>query len=195
MNLDIFRHFDALYPVSNNCKYHLQQRFTVNFLTKGDCLLRAGTVCTNLSFVQNGLLMGYVPQKRDKICCRFASSGDICIVPHSYFLQQPSQETIRAVEDSVVYSLARNDVESVYQQFPEFRVLTGLYFSKAHIEAEDCLFIMRSLKPLERYEWLITHFEKYGDRISGKSWASFLGVRPETLSKYKHQNKKPDSDL
>lgn len=187
--IDLFKGFDEISPLSDSCRLALLDKFRERRILKRQAFLKAGHICRDLSFVESGLLRRYVVRNDKEISCDFASAGHLCIDPNSFFLQKPSVQVIRAINDSVLYMLDRTDYINICEAFPEFRILVDLYIRKNYLFGESLLLIFRTMRAEERYEWMLQHYPLSGSDLASMYFASFLGLTPSTVSRIKRGRK------
>ncbi len=185
MIIELFHLFDKVYLLSDNCKYRLKCRFKEHILLTGERILKPGNICNDLAFVHTGMLRGYVRHNGKEITTRFGVPGDLCFDPKSYFFQTASPESIRAVRESLVYSLTRADVETIYQEFPEFRNLTDIYFRLGYVMAEEWLYAFRAGKPRERFDWANQRFPHLLNDAGNLLSSTYFGFAADTISRFK----------
>jgi len=103
-------------------------------LKKGEYLLCEGDVCKYESFVIKGCLKSYYTD----------DSGSEHIVDflveewwaddlYSFFTQTESKSNIRALENTEVLQISKDDLETLYQRIPKVERLFRLIFQRAYI--------------------------------------------------------------
>lgn len=120
----------------------------------------------------------------------FMKEMDVVISVKSFYEQQPSVESIQALEDSTVAYIDYNELQFIYHNFLEFNFIGRVLTEKYYTQSEERLFSMRKQKGIERYKYLMDHHSELVLRVSSKHLASYLGVSIETLSRLKSQSRK-----
>ena len=108
--------------------------------------------------------------------------GDVIISIESFFQQEKSYESIQALEDCTLFYIQYEELNYIYQNFPEFnfigRVLTEKYYQLWAMQ----LHAIRMKQAPERYEWLIENHSELILRVPAKYLASYLGITEVMLS-------------
>jgi len=69
--------------------------------------------------------------------------GDFMISVESFFNQKESYESIQALEDCEVYSASYNDVQNLYNKFPEYNFVGRVLTEKYYVLSEQRLYSLR----------------------------------------------------
>ena len=174
-------------PLSPALSDHLQSIIREKQVKKRDFLLRAGHVCRHLSYVKMGLLRCFYYRRDHEICSWFVQEGEVSISSESFFKQQVSYESIQALEDCVLYCIEYNELEYVYNKFPEFNKVIRLLLEKFCMLGVHQLYGMRSQPASQRYGWLLQYYPHFILRVPAKYLASWLGISEVMLSRIKSQ--------
>ena len=151
---------------------------------KGDLILKEGQVCTNIYFLESGLIRifqvvsenGNVKEKISWI----QNEGEIFISVYSFFNQTPSLEYIEALEDCVVWYITFEELEKACELYPEFdrhcSVIKSQYYSlgQERIQAMQKPSKERYTFFLEKQPWLLS-------RASIEHVASYMGFSVSTF--------------
>ena len=80
---------------------------------KGDYILREGEVCTNIYWVVKGLVRQYYIKNGKELTEYMAAENTIFMSIESLFKEQPSHQTIHALEPTIVFALPKDKLERV----------------------------------------------------------------------------------
>lgn len=157
-------------------------------LKKKDLLLHQGAVCSFIGFVENGVLRSYIEKEGDDYNSDFYFEGSIVTSYRSFLTEEKSVGSIQALENSVVYCLPKVNYDQLLQESNEWYKL-GKYIA-------DTLFIKKCKKEtsllmddaLSRYKLLLQTYPKIEQHVSQYHIASYLGIKPESLSRLKSLN-------
>jgi CRP-like cAMP-binding protein len=156
------------------------------FLANGDFLLREGDVCKYESFVVNGCLKTYYLDENG-----FEHIIDFSIEEwwaddlYSLLTQTASKSNIKAIEDTDILQISKNDLELLYQKIPKFERFFRILFQNAYIAQRDQINLALSASAEERYLLFIKKKPYAEKRFSQKDIASYLGITPQFLSTMK----------
>jgi len=185
----LLQYLHNIYPLSEGLKEHLLRIVKSKKIKKRDFLLKAGRKCEHIYFIEEGLLRCFYITNKNEVSSWFMKEGDLAISIKSFFEQQPSYESIQALEDCYLYFISYKELQWIYHHFPEFnfvgRVLTERYYNLC----DQRLYAIRMHSAPERYEYLVQNFPDLIKRIPGTHIASYLGITFETLSRIKAKRK------
>lgn len=155
----------------------------VRILKKKTLLLEPNNRIHSIYFVNQGLLRGFIYQKRKDITTWFSMEGDIATSVSSLITGNPSLEGIEALEDCELGEITYRDLNELYEKFPNFnklgRILTEVYY----IELEERAIHFQFKTAKERYDYFLSKYSHAFHRIPLTHIASFLGITKETLSR------------
>lgn len=155
---------------------------------KGEYFLRQGESCKT---------MGYVTSGSFRYCCT-NSKGECPIVGYTFEdsfvgnyaafqLQDRSNVDIQALCDSEVYIVTYPQLTSFYDSTAENQKL-GKHIAETLLwEVYDRMISMYSQTPEERYMEILQRCPQLLNLITLKELASYLLVRPETLSRIRRK--------
>jgi CRP-like cAMP-binding protein len=159
-------------------------------LTKKEYLLQAGEVSNHIYFIKSGLVRAFYLKKNKEVSTWFMKEGDVIFSVESFYSQTPSYYSIHCLEDSTVYYMTYEQLQSIYTNFIEFNVVRAVLTEKYYIKSVQRERAMRMHKALERFQFLIDNDIDLVRRVPKKYLASYLGVTVETLSRRRGKGKK-----
>lgn len=170
-------------PLSKKLEDTLINNFHDQKIKERKILLHEGDVCKKLWFLADGLLRSYHNIGNKEITSRIMFKNHIVISPGSFFTQTPATESIEALADCTVITLAFSDLQNIYTKFPEFnyhtRIITEQYFYKQ----EQRLYMLRKKDAAAKYKYFLENYSNFLKEIPQKYIASYLNIAPETLSR------------
>ncbi len=153
------------------------------FLASGEFLLREGQVCRCQSFVIKGCLKTYYLDENglDHII-DFSVEEWWAEDLYSLLTQTASTTNIKAIEDTVLIQINKNNLELLLEKIPKFERFFRLLFQNAYISQKEQINGMLSLTAEERYMAFLKKKPYAAKRFPQKDIASYLGVTPQFLS-------------
>lgn len=148
-------------------------------------LLKAGHICRNIYFIDQGLLRCFYMQNGQEVCSWFMKEGDVIISVESFFDQRESYESIQALEDTALRYISFTELQHVYRNFPEFNYIGRELVQRYYKLSEQRLHSLRMLRAAERYEILRNFHPELVLRVEQKYLASYLGITEQYLSMLK----------
>jgi CRP/FNR family transcriptional regulator, anaerobic regulatory protein len=184
----LLHYLNTIHPLSPELEEHLCGILRRKDAAKKELLLRAGHVCRNLWFVEQGLVRCYYIRNGQQVCSWFMKEGDVIASVESFFQQTPSYEYIEALEDCVLYYVEHEALEAAYHRFPDLNFVGRVLVQKYYVLSEQRLYAMRLMRAQERYDYLLTHHDDLIQRVSDKHMASYLGISDVHYSNIKNSS-------
>ncbi len=187
--------YKSIYPAFSEEGWHLtEQLAAIRTLKKGEILLKQGAVCTNVSFIVEGLVRMYIEHDdKEKTLCFF---NELTYVSDysSFLTRQPSKMYIQALEPTTVIETSYDNLQRLYREVPEANLLGRIMCEQLFIQTNDVHvhelkenFEQRYLTLVEKYPWIISRVPQY-------MIASFMGITPEALSRIKARIARPSKN-
>ncbi len=192
-------------PLSEACKTALLERTEVQTIAANTVLLCPGQTSDKIYFIESGVARVYYYADADadadadkSITSWFAQAGGLLSSIESFFSQGSADEYIETLEKCRCRILTYKALEQLYVEFPELNIV----FRKQN-EFYLCVYerrnkLMRTQNLIERYEYFMELYPNLPNHVKCKYIASYLGMKPETLSRTKraiyeleHTGKKP----
>lgn len=157
-------------------------------LARKEYLLKTGQVCTCIGFVEEGVLRSFREQDGEEFISDFYIPGSFVTSYRSFLRKEPSVGAIQALEDAKISCLSFSDFELLTKESPLWYKL-GKYIA-------DTLFVKKCIKEtsllmntaLERYRLLLRTYPQIEQHVTQYHIASYLGIKPESLSRIKSLN-------
>ena len=172
-----------LHPVSSEAQNYLRDHVRLCEVPKRKLLLKEGTICEHIYFVNKGALRGFTREGPKDITTWIVAENEIVSSILSLDHQQKARENIQALEKCELLSLPLAELEAWYEKFPETNILARKILQRYYADAENRAFIARLTKAENKYRHFLTHHQVLANRIPLKYIASYLGVTLETLSR------------
>lgn len=175
--------FEKIHPLPDEFREDLQLHAVEKTLPRKTLLLKQGKTCKDIHFIVKGLARAFYFRNDTDVTSWIMRENDLVMSVNSFFRQQPSHENIELLEDSILISLSRDHLLSLYQKYPQFNYVTRVIMEHYYILSEDRTYAMRMNTARERYEQLLHDDPKLFQRVPLKHIASYLGMKAETLSR------------
>ncbi|TAE59092.1 MAG: Crp/Fnr family transcriptional regulator [Bacteroidetes bacterium] len=168
--------------------------FTIRHLKKGENLLIPGEICRHLFFIRSGCIRYYYTSDNgEEHTGQFFFENGWYTDFESYLTGKPGTQTIEAIEASVIMQLAKTDIDRLYDENPLFERFGRLMIEQGFlaVKRRNASFLNES--PEERYLELMRTRPKVVERVALHHIASYLGIKPESLSRIRKRLQMQDS--
>jgi CRP-like cAMP-binding protein len=173
----------SIIPLSEEIKSRLDSILKEKTFSKKEFLLREGQVSNHVYFIEKGLVRIYYVRDDLEICSGLLLEGRVMISVESFFNRQKSYEYIQAIEETSVYYISFDELESLYRDFVEFNIVGRKLITEYYLKSEARNYLLRRQTAEEKFLSFQRLFGADTVRIPRKDIASYLGINLETLSR------------
>ena len=153
------------------------------FIKKGDCFLAEGQVCKYVGFIVQGLMRYYINHDGEDKTYAFAQENNYVCDNESFIPQTPSIKIIQALEDCIILQISYEDLQIFYKTIRQGERFGRLVTEQVFIQILQDLHSFYTDTPEYRYEKFIKRHPDLQQRISQYHIASYMGVKPQSLSR------------
>ncbi|MEO6610782.1 MAG: Crp/Fnr family transcriptional regulator [Chitinophagaceae bacterium] len=158
----------------------------VRKFAKKEILTKEGEVEDYFNFITKGLLRKYYKKGNHQINTQISMEGHLIVSQESFHSRQPSEYFIETIEPSTVVSISYNDLEKVYSSSHRMEHLARLLITYAMVIKDRWQMQLVKMTPRERFLNFVTKNPELMQRVPQKFLASYLNIKPETFSRFKH---------
>lgn len=150
---------------------------------KNEVFIAEGEICHVVGLIEQGLMVCVYNKDGEEVIDEFGFENGFITNYYSFLTQTPSLKEIRALEDSTIYVISRQSLEELGNQHPFIERMSRIMNEKLFLRAHERIksFLLESAQ--ERYEKLIAQRYDLTTRIPQYMIASYLHVKPETISR------------
>ena len=149
---------------------------------KGTALLEAGQKSKNSYFVLKGCIRTYYIIDGEEKTTGFYTEMDV-LTPHCVLHQTPSEYYISCVEDSIL-TISNADMEvEINSKFPKFEIMCRKLSEELLAKKQMDFDAFKTSSPEQRYLSLLQSRPDLTQRVPQHQLASFLGIKPQSLSR------------
>lgn len=179
----LYAQLRALMPLTEADFAALQAVMQPQDLAKKELLLREGNVCRAAAYIETGALRYFYTVQGEERTGQFFFEGEWYADYDSFLDQSPSAQSIQALEPTRVWLLPRPALYRLYDERPVFERFGRLMAEQAYRGSKSRSAALLSQSPAERYAQLVRARPGVVQRVSQRLIASYLGVKPESLSR------------
>jgi CRP/FNR family transcriptional regulator, anaerobic regulatory protein len=119
---------------------------------KNEIILKQGSICKNLYFIEKGLTRGYrIDDDGKDITNWFAPEDTLATSVYSFISQKPSFENIIALEDCTMLVISRKSLYELYDLFPEMNEMGRELIEIYYLELEERVNALQFQTANQRY--------------------------------------------
>ncbi|SHH65077.1 cAMP-binding domain of CRP or a regulatory subunit of cAMP-dependent protein kinases [Chryseobacterium oranimense] len=157
--------------------------FKEKSVKKGDFFLAEGQVCKQVGFIVRGLMRYYINHDGEDKTYAFAQENNFICNNESFIPQTPSTKIIQALEDCEILQISYDDLQIFYKSIRQGERFGRLVIEQVFIQTLQDLSSFYTDTPEYRYEKFIKKHPDLQQRISQYHIASYVGVKPQSLSR------------
>ena len=153
--------------------------------TKGDFYLQENHFSNRISFIDQGLFRLFYQVDSEEKIMLFFHEHQFMTDYFGFLTKTPSIRPIQALEDSTVYSIERNDLNTLYERSKTWEHVGRILAESAYVTS-----VLRANRLLHddfdtRFKTFLEESPSLLQRVPQYMIASFLNMTPETLSRVK----------
>jgi CRP-like cAMP-binding protein len=153
---------------------------------KREFVTKAGEVENHFNFIVKGLVRKYYKKNSHEINTQISMEGHIILSQESFHGRIPSEYYIETIEPSVLISIHHDDLENVYRVSRKMERLGRLVITHTMTLKDRWQMQMVKMTPRERFLNFVMKNPDLMQRVPQKYLASYLNIKPETFSRFKH---------
>ena len=151
--------------------------------SKGETMFPSGKPFTNLWFVEEGLIRSFRIINGEDYTFFFFTKKEFAVDYQSYLLGNESPLIFEALADTEYVEFSKESMYKLYETIPLLEKVGRLMAEQAYLSATERLKQFQA-EPLQvRYQKLLDRDPKLFQQIPQYHIASYLGVKPQSLSR------------
>ena len=153
---------------------------------KKSIITTAGEVENYINFIDSGLVRKYYKKANDEVNTQISNEGHIIHSQESFHSRTPSEFSIETIEPTELSSITYECLEKMYSSSEKMQRLGRLVITATMVLKDKWLSQLVKLSPRERFISFVTKHPELMQRVPQKYLASYLNIKPETFSRFKH---------
>ena len=150
---------------------------------------RAGEIENYINFIELGLVRKYYKKEKEEINTQISNEGHIIHAQESFHSRTPSEYFVETIEPTELSSITYEGLEKMYSSSEKMQRLGRLVVTATMVLKDKRQSQMVKLTPRERFIRFVTKHPELMQRVPQKYLASYLHIKPETFSRFKHMVK------
>jgi CRP/FNR family transcriptional regulator, anaerobic regulatory protein len=183
MTQQIIKSIKSIIPINAAEEAAFTQILAVKQFKKKAFLLQEGKICNKISFINSGAMRVFYNVEGVENTIQFFFADSWYTDYESFLTGQPALENMQALEPCEVVQFAKTDLYKLYTEHPIFERLGRIQAENAFMSLSKLNKMLTNEEPQERYLNLLKQRPELVDKIPQHYIASYLGIKPESLSR------------
>ena len=160
-----------------------RQAFKPYAVKKNDFFLQSTEINRRLGFLCKGLVRYFVFKNDEESTLEFTKEGEFIADYGSFLSKEPSLQNIQALEDCELLVIEYEELQKLYKVSKNANLLGRVIIEHRFIIMVNQLLTVHRYTPEDRYRYFLEHYKDLVQRIPQYIIASFVGVKPQSLSR------------
>ncbi len=182
VNSDLISYLSRYMPITDELADVLTRSSFVRTYPKGAVLLREGDLATKGYFILKGCIRSYILKNGEDKTIEFFIEEE-SVLPIGLGKDVPSSHFLECLEDTVAVVSSPEQEARALAEFPQLKAVCLAMSEIMAEKLQENLARYRTSTPEERYRDLMERRPDLLQRIPQYQIASYLGVKPESLSR------------
>lgn len=165
---------------------HLLPVCKVRRFAKKDIVTRTGEIENHFNFIVKGLARKFYQKSHHEINVQISMEGHMMLSQESFHSRLPSEYTIEAIEPTTLVSISYDDAEKMFASCQRMEHLGRIIVTYSMVIKDKWQMQLIKMTPRERFVSFVTKNPGLMQRVPQKFLASYLNIKPETFSRFKH---------
>jgi len=153
---------------------------------KKEIVTKAGEIENYFNYISSGLVRKYYKKGENEINTQISMEGHLILSQESFHSRRTSEYIVETIEPSTLLSISHDDLEAVYSKSWRMEHLARLLITFAMVIKDNWQMQLVKMTPRERFLNFVTKNPELMQRVPQKYLASYLNIKPETFSRFKH---------
>jgi len=164
----------------------IQPVLKVRKFRKKEYLVKQGEIEHYFNFISKGIIRKYYKTSKVENNVQISTEGQVILGQQSFLSREPSEYYVEAIEPATVISIRHDKLEELYAQSKRMERLGRLVITHMMIVSDTWQMQMIKMTPRERFIAFVNKNPELMRRVPQKYLASYLNIKPETFSRFKH---------
>jgi CRP-like cAMP-binding protein len=183
MHNKFVNYFSKISPLTVLESNAIADNMCIKTFKKGDFLLKEGRLSVDTYFIMEGCVREYILLEGEEKTTNFYTEEQWIISLNNFNSQLPSETNLICVEDTTVSVGNEEQAQKMFKTFPRFETIARAIMETDFTEQKKQLTSYLTDSPEQRYLKLLKSRPDIFQRVPQYHIASYIGVKPESLSR------------
>jgi CRP-like cAMP-binding protein len=156
-------------------------------LTKGEFFLESGKINKHIGFLNKGLVRYFVYKDEEESTFEFTKEGEFIADYQSFNNKNESVQNIQTIEDCEILIINYENVQNIFNSTKKGNLIGRRIIEHRFDIMVNQLLAIYMQNHEDRYQSFIKHYSDLSQRIPQYLIASYVGVKPESLSRIRRR--------
>lgn len=187
---DLIEEIQKKISVSSSERKILESSFKNLSTKKNEYLVKLGAKTQHLYFISSGYVRCfYVDEEGNEITTDILNPKNFVTSFESFMKKEVSNMSLQCITPCELLSISKQDHENLYFKVRQWSWFCQGIYEKSIMKMQNRINILQSLSASERYSTLLKHQRDIALNASVKHLASYLGIKPQSLSRIRKEIK------
>lgn len=175
--------FNQIVPLDKEEELLIKESFKPRTLARGDYFLKAGEINKQIGFIRSGLVRYFVYKNEEEATFIFSKENEFIADYQSFNQNIPTIQNIQAIEDCELLVINYSDVQHIFNNTKHGNLLGRIIIEHRFDVMVSQLLSIYLQNQEERYKHFVATYADLTQRIPQYLIASYVGVKPASLSR------------
>jgi len=187
MHSNLLKVFNQIAELDDKEAELIKSSFNHFSLAKYDFFLREGMVNKYVGFLEKGLVRYFVYKNDEESTFEFTKEGEFVADYQSFNNHTPSKQNIQAIEDCELLIINYPDVQNIFNTTKNGNLIGRCLIEHRFDVMVGHLLALYMQSHEDRYKSFVSHYADLTQRIPQYLIASYVGVKPQSLSRIRRR--------
>lgn len=161
----------------------VKESFNPLRLNKGEFFLESGKINRQVAYLNKGLVRYFVYKDGEESTFEFTKEGDFIADYQSFNNKTISVQNIQAIEECELLTINHDNLQNIFKTVKNGNLIGRLVIEHRFGIMVNQLLAIYMQSHEERYHGFVKNYSDLNQRIPQYLVASYVGVKPESLSR------------
>jgi CRP-like cAMP-binding protein len=161
----------------------IKESFHPLYLARGEFFLETGKINRHIGFLSKGLVRYFVYKDGEESTFEFTKEGEFIGDYQSFNNRSASIQSIQAIEACEILTISYSDVQSIFNTTRHGNLIGRIIVEHRFDVMVNQLLAVYMQNHEDRYRSFMKNYSDLSQRIPQYLIASYVGVKPESLSR------------